>query len=302
MITSSTVITEGSVLRDEVTSARRRGLSVGFVPTMGALHAGHEALIARSAAAHDLTVVSIFVNPTQFNDPADLAAYPRSEEADIARATAAGAGICFVPGVEEMYPDGQAPTVRIRGPLTETLEGAGRGSAHFDGVCTVLSVLFSVASPDVAYFGAKDAQQLQVVRRMVADLRLPLRIEAVETVRDSEGLALSSRNERLAPADRAAALSLSRSLATVGRAILDGAAADAAAASEMGLHLLRQAGCEPEYFAAVDPESFEQDPAPGPSTLLLCAARVGEVRLIDNMTTQFAAQTGYGFDREREES
>ena len=302
MIATGTTITGCDALRSELAGARARGLRIGFVPTMGALHEGHEALVASSAAANDLTVVSIFVNPSQFEDPADLDAYPRSAERDVALATAAGAGICFLPTVEEIYPAGQATTVRVGGPLTATLEGERRGSAHFDGVCTVLSILFGLTAPDVAYFGTKDAQQLQVVRRMVADLRLPLRVEAVETVRDADGLALSSRNERLAPGDRAAALSLSRALSGVGRAIVDGAVKDAAGAHALGLDLLRRGGSEPEYFAAVNPETFEQDPDPGPSTLLLCAARVGGVRLIDNMTREFAAQTGYGFDRGREET
>lgn len=301
MIAAEPAVRGSAALRDELAGARRRGLTVGLVPTMGALHAGHERLIERSAAENDLTVVSIFVNPTQFGDPGDLESYPRCEERDIEVATAAGAGICFVPDVSDIYPSGHSTRVCVRGPLTETLEGRQRGPSHFDGVCTVLSILFALTGPDVAYFGAKDAQQLQVVRRMVGDLSLPLRIESVETVRDAEGLALSSRNERLAPADRQASLSLSRALAKAGRAILAGNAGDAREVSSLGMQALREGGSEPEYFAAVDLESFEQETVPGPETLLLCAARVGDVRLIDNMTASFAAETGYGFDRDREE-
>lgn len=288
-------------LREELEGARAAGLTVGFIPTMGALHDGHASLIARSAEENDLTVVSVFVNPTQFDDAGDLAAYPRSESRDIEVAGSAGADICFLPSPDEIYPQGQSARVTIRGPLTESLEGAVRGPGHFDGVCTVLTILFSLVGPDVAYFGAKDAQQLQVVRRLVADLRLPVAIEAVETVRDDDGLALSSRNARIAPDRRDAALSLSRALAAVGRAIAQGRVSDPASARELGLRTIADGGSEPEYFEAVDPETFQPDPSPGPTTLLLCAARVGEVRLIDNMTTQFAAATGYGVDHDREE-
>lgn len=289
-------------LRHELASAREQGLTVGFVPTMGALHDGHASLVARSAEENDVTVVSVFVNPTQFNDASDLETYPRDETRDLEIAAGAGADICFLPTVEEIYPRGHSTSVVMRGPLTESLEGAVRGAGHFDGVCTVLTILFSAVGPDRAYFGAKDAQQLEVVRRLVRELSLPVRIEAVETVRDDDGLALSSRNARLAPEDREAALSLSRAIAAVGTAILAGEVTGAAAAQEMGMQLLADGGSEPEYFAAVDPATFEPDPLPGPSTLLLCAARVGDVRLIDNMTTQFAAVTGNGVDRGREEN
>ena len=301
MMTALQEVRSADELRREVASARGRGLTVGFVPTMGALHEGHAALIARSAAENDLTVVSIFVNPTQFDDPGDLEAYPRSEDRDVELAAAAGAEICFLPAVEEIYPPGSFTQVTMRGPLTETFEGARRGAGHFDGVCTVLTILFAIVDADTAYFGAKDAQQLQVVRKLARDLRLPLAIEAVETVRDTDGLALSSRNSRIPVGERGAALSLSRALAAVGRAVTDGTVTDSAEAEALGLELLAQGGSEPEYFAAVDPQSFEPDPEPCPSTLLLCAARVGDVRLIDNMTVQFAAATGLGVDHDREE-
>ena len=301
MMTAVRTVQSADELRREVASARARGLSVGFVPTMGALHEGHAALIARSAAENDLTVTSVFVNPTQFDDPGDLEAYPRSEERDVEIAGTAGTEICFLPTVGEIYPPGSTTRVTMRGPLTETLEGAERGVGHFDGVCTVLTVLFSIVGADTAYFGTKDAQQLHVVRKLVRDLGLPVVIEGVETVRDEDGLALSSRNSRIADRERHAALSLSRSLAAVGHAISNGSVGDAAGAASLGMELMARGGSEPEYFAAVDPESFEPDPEPGPSTLLLCAARVGDVRLIDNMTVQFAAATGFGVDHDREE-
>lgn len=275
---------------EEVQAARLRGLSVGFVPTMGALHGGHASLISRSAEENDLTVVSVFVNPRQFDEEGDLASYPRDEERDFNLAAKAGAGLCFFPEVGAIYPPGHVTRVAIRGPLTETLEGAGRGPEHFDGVCTVLSILFAITAPDVAYFGRKDAQQLRVVTKMVEDLRLPLRIEPVETERDASGLALSSRNVRLAGDDeRRAALALSGSLAGVGSSLASGEIKDGEEASELGMGLLAAGGADPEYFAAVDAETFEPEASPGPSTLLLCAARVGAVRLIDNMTVREAA-------------
>lgn len=290
-------------VRDEVGAARRRGLTVGFVPTMGALHEGHASLIARSAEQNDLTVVSIFVNPRQFDDTSDLESYPRDEEGDLHLAAQAGAGLCFLPGVEAIYPPGHVTRVAIRGPLTETLEGAGRGPGHFDGVCTVLSVLFAIAAPDVAYFGRKDAQQLRVVSKMVEDLGLPLRIEPVPTARDAAGLALSSRNARLAgDRERTAALTLSSSLAGVGAALARGELAGGEEAASLGMGLMASGGADPEYFAAVNPHTFEPEPSPGPSTLLLCAARVGAVRLIDNMTVREAAAFPTGNGPQREES
>lgn len=302
MTATALVVRSAGELRDELAQARARGLGIGFVPTMGALHAGHQELIRRSAAENDLTVVSIFVNPTQFEDPGDLESYPRSEEADVERATAAGADICFLPPVDEIYPAGHATTVSLAGHLTGTLEGARRGSSHFDGVCTVLAILFSIVGADSAYFGRKDAQQLAVVRRLVEDLALGLRVEAVPTVREADGLAMSSRNARLAPADRPAALSLFKALAGAGAALEAGRARTGAELEQIGIDLLRREGAEPEYFAAVDPESFEPDQDPDGGTLLLCAARVGGVRLIDNMTAAEAARAGLGPGREREES
>jgi pantoate--beta-alanine ligase len=270
-------------LRTAVVEARGAG-AVGFVPTMGALHAGHEALIGRARAECACVVVSVFVNPTQFDDPADLAAYPRSAERDRAIAAAAGADVLFLPGVEELYPPGDATRVIVRGPLTETLEGAHRGSRHFDGVTTVVARLLNLVLPDRAYFGAKDAQQALVVRRMAADLRLAVEIVTCPTVRDADGLALSSRNARLSPAERARALTLVRALRACAAAIEDGRLRDGPAAAADGLAALVAGGVQPEYFAAVDPETLA--PA-GPLTgelLLACAARVGDVRLIDNLS------------------
>lgn len=302
MMATAQVVRSAVGLREMLAAARQRQMTVGFVPTMGALHAGHQALVERSAAENDLTVVSVFVNPSQFDDPADLEAYPRSEDADVEQASRAGADICFLPTVSEIYPAGHATTVSVTGTVTGVLEASGRGSGHFDGVCTVLTILFSMVRPDATYFGAKDAQQLAVVRRLVEDLGLGIRVEGVATVREEDGLAMSSRNARLGEDEREAALSLSRALAEVGRAIRSGTATTAHEVEAAGLAALERAGAAPEYFAAVDAQSFETDEYPDQETLLLCAARVGEVRLIDNMTAGEAAETGFGFDREREES
>src|SRR3954468_6601693 len=182
-------------LRPRLAGARAAGRSIGLVPTMGAFHAGHHSLIRAARAAHDELVVSLFVNPAQFDEAADLAAYPRDEARDAARAAEAGAAPLFAPAVEETSPPRFATTVRI-GAVSEPLEGAHR-PGHFDGVATVVTKLFNIVRPDVAYFGQKDAQQLAVIGRLVRDLELGVRIEAVETIREPDGLALWSRNVRL---------------------------------------------------------------------------------------------------------
>ncbi len=276
-------------LRTQLDEARRSGRSIGLVPTMGALHDGHLSLIAQARADHDVVVVSLFVNPTQFNDAGDLDAYPRGEARDAELAFAAGADVLFVPSLGEVYPDGFATTVAVSGPLTHTLEGAHRGSGHFDGVTTVVAKLLTMVAPDAAYFGQKDAQQLAVVRRMAADLNLRAQIVACPTVRDADGLALSSRNERLTDAQREQALSLSRALREVARAISAGELRDGASVSQAGLALLRAGGAEPEYFTAVDPATLTAVDDIAGELLLVTAARVGDVRLIDNLTAGPAA-------------
>lgn len=266
-------------VRAALKGARRDGRSIGFVPTMGALHEGHLQLIREARQQHDEVVVSIFVNPTQFDDPGDLAAYPRVEASDAEAAAGAGADLLFAPSAAEMYPDGFASTVHVGGP-TDVLEGASR-PGHFDGVATVVCKLLNIVGPDIAYFGQKDAQQLAVVRRMVADLNLPVEIEAVPTVRDPDGLALSSRNARLAPADRQRALALSRALRAAERAVADGRveAGDVLGAARAEF---TAAGVEPDYVELVDPTTFASVPAVNGNALLAVAARVGDVRLIDN--------------------
>lgn len=270
-------------VRTALKGARRDGRSIGFVPTMGALHEGHLQLIRTARDHHDEVVVSIFVNPTQFNDAADLAAYPRVEASDAEAAANAGAGLLFAPSADEMYPAGFATSVHVGGP-SERLEGASR-PGHFDGVATVVTKLLNIVGADVAYFGQKDAQQLAVVRQLVADLNIPTTIEAVETVRDADGLALSSRNARLTPADREQALALSRALRAAQDIV---ASANGAAASAEDVLAAARAefaarGIAPDYVELVDPTTFIPLPAVDGDALVAVAARVGDVRLIDNL-------------------
>ncbi|QYM75204.1 pantoate--beta-alanine ligase [Leucobacter luti] len=269
-------------LRAELGNARAAGArSVGFVPTMGALHRGHLSLVDASHAENDVVVLSIFVNPTQFTEASDLAAYPRQEAADAALAEEAGVDLIFAPSAAEMYPAGFATTVRVTGPLTETLEGAGRGDAHFDGMATVVSKLLLAVQPDAAYFGQKDAQQLLVVQRMVADLGIPARIVACPTARDFDGLALSSRNVRLSAAERERALGIPRALERVAAQL----AAGEHGVSELrntAVDVLAAAGIEPEYLAFVSPTDLTPVTVVTDAVLCAVAARFGEVRLIDN--------------------
>lgn len=268
-------------VREETSRARREGRTVGFVPTMGALHEGHLALL-RAAREHcDVVVLSIFVNPTQFNESADLEAYPRDEATDAELARAAGCDLLFAPAANEMYPDGFATTVSVGGPLTATLEGAHRGTGHFDGVTTVVTKLLNIVGPDVAFFGQKDAQQALVVRRLVRDLDMPVRIDIRPTVRDADGLALSSRNARLDVTARDLALALPRALRAAERAVADGER-DAETVLAAARAELTDLSVDPEYLAAVDPETLAPRTEIDGDVLVAIAARIGGVRLIDN--------------------
>ncbi len=278
MIVTRTVVD----LRAQVTALRQRGKTVGLVPTMGALHSGHLELIRRARAECDAVVLSIFVNPAQFDDQADLAAYPRHEHADLDLAREAGVHLTFVPAVSQIYPPGFTASVQLHGPLVETLEGAERGSGHFAGVTTVVCKLFHLVGADRAYFGQKDAQQLRVVRAMVADLNLDIDIVAVPTVREPDGMALSSRNVRLDPEDRARAVWLSRALRAAEVAYLAGER-DSARLSATAGRMLDAAGISPEYLAIVDEITFGPVDRIDRPALLVVAARVGDVRLIDNV-------------------
>lgn len=259
--------------------------TVGLVPTMGAFHAGHHSLIRAARERCDTVVVSLFVNPAQFNEAADLAAYPRSEERDAAEAEELGADVLYAPSVEEVYPPGFATSVRVDG-LSDVLEGAERGPGHFAGVCTVVTKLFNVVRPDVAFFGQKDAQQVAVLRHMVRDLDIPVELAVMPTVREPDGLALSSRNVRLAPDERQRAISLSRTLRAAEEAIAAGER-DAAAIERAARTALN--GVEPEYLALVDPDTFQPVQTVDGRVLVAVAARIGATRLIDNTIVHTAA-------------
>lgn len=269
-------------LRSALAAARREGRTIGLVPTMGSLHEGHLSLIRAARAECDLVVMSLFVNPAQFGPGEDLERYPRDERRDLELAAGAGVDLVYAPPVADVYPDGFSTAVEVGGPA-EVLDGdpSRRGPGHFRGVATVVAKLFNSVQPDVAYFGQKDAQQLAVIRRMARDLDIPVRIEALPIVRESDGLAMSSRNAYLGPADRERATALSRALRVVERVAGEGSLAAALAA---GRGELEAAGIEPEYLEARDPESLEPvAELSGRPVLVAVAAEVGAARLIDNV-------------------
>jgi pantoate--beta-alanine ligase len=247
---------------------------------MGALHEGHLSLIQRAREQCDEVVVSLFVNPAQFNEGSDLERYPRDEQHDAGLAAEAGADLLFAPAVDEVYPPGFATAVEVLG-LTDRLEGASRGASHFRGVTTVVTKLLCMAMPDVLYLGQKDAQQVVVIRRLVADLNLPVRIEVCPTVRDPDGLALSSRNALLRDRDRPRALALHTALTAASE--LAGAG-ERTPAELLGTARAAMAalGVAPDYLELVDSGTLEPLVELDRPALLAIAARVGGVRLIDN--------------------
>jgi len=273
-------------LREALRGERRAGRSIGLVPTMGFFHEGHLSLIRRARERCDVVVVSLFVNPAQFAAGEDLEGYPRNEERDLELARQEGVDLVFAPPVDEVYPAGFAASVEVGG-LTDTLEGdpRQRGSHHFPGVTTVVTKLFNMVGPDVAFFGQKDAQQALVVRKLVRDLDIPVEIEVCPTVRDSGGLALSSRNAYLSPEEKEQALALNRALraaeAHVARGELDADTVLAAARGE-----LDAAGIEPDYLELRSATDLSRVERVNGSTLLAVAARVGTARLIDNTILQ----------------
>jgi pantoate--beta-alanine ligase len=267
-------------LRSALLPSRREGRSIGLVPTMGALHEGHLSLIRRARADCDEVVVSLFVNPAQFDEASDLAAYPRDERRDASLAAECGADLLFAPAVDEVYPPGFATTVSVTG-VSEPLEGVHRGREHFDGVATVVTKLLNMVQPDVAYFGQKDAQQALVIRRLVRDLDIPARIEICPTVREPDGLALSSRNAHLDGADRARALALSEALAAAESAVAAGER-DAGAVAAAARTAMEPRAVAPEYLALVSPDTLAPVGRIDGEVLVVVAARVGTTRLIDN--------------------
>jgi pantoate--beta-alanine ligase len=277
-------------LRAELRPARRAERVIGLVPTMGALHEGHLSLIRHARATCDEVVVSLFVNPAQFNEAADLAAYPRDEARDRALAAEAGADWLFAPDLAEVYPPGFATAVHVGG-LTETLEGVHRGVGHFDGVTTVVIKLLNMVGPDVAFFGQKDAQQALVIRRLVRDLDLPVRIEVRPTVREPDGLALSSRNVHLRGADRERALALREALAAA-EASLGAGERDAAVLRAAALAAMRGRGVEPDYLELVRTDDLSPVSRVDGEVLVAVAASVGSTRLIDNTILNANGQPG----------
>jgi pantoate--beta-alanine ligase len=277
-------------LRDELQPARRAGRSIGLVPTIGAFHEGHLALIRRAREECDMVVVSLFVNPAQFGAGEDLSAYPRDEQRDADLAEAEGADVLFAPPAEAVYPPGFATQVEVTG-LTGVLCGHPdrRGAEHFRGVTTVVTKLFNMVGPDAAYFGQKDAQQALVIRKLVRDLDMPVRIDVVPTVREPDGLAMSSRNAYLAPDERRRALALSRALKAAEGAVAEGrvGAGDVLGAARAEL---AAAGVEPEYLELRSAEDLSPAERVNGSTLLAVAARVGRARLIDNVVLTGDAQ------------
>ncbi len=270
-------------IRDAVRAHRADGRTVALVPTMGALHDGHLALVRRAREIADVVVVSIFVNPLQFGAGEDLDQYPRTLDADLAALGREGVGLVFAPSPAEMYPNGEVETRVTAGHVGTLYEGASR-PGHFDGVLTVVSKLFHIVQPDHAVFGQKDAQQVFLVKRMVRDLDLPVGIEVVPTVREPDGLALSSRNRYLDAEQRRIALVLSEALAAADSAAADGLdEVLAEAAGAFGDH----DGIELDYLVVVDPDTFLPvvEGAAGPACVLV-AARVGSTRLIDNALIQ----------------
>ena len=258
---------------------RARGRRIGFVPTMGFLHEGHLRLVDRAKELADRVVVSIFVNPLQFGPKEDFKKYPRDLDRDRQLAEDRGVDCVFVPEGSEMYP--AEPVARVTaGPAAETLEGAAR-PGHFAGVLTVVAKLFHIVAPDLAVFGRKDFQQATLVKRMVHDLDFAITIDVLSTVRELDGLALSSRNSYLNPDQRRSALALSRALRTVEQTWRSGEA-DPAVLQRRGMEVLRTPGVEPDYLALVD-EDLQPVSRATPRTVAVLAARVGATRLIDNV-------------------
>lgn len=269
-----------------VAQAKIRGQRVSFVPTMGAIHQGHTSLVAIAKEHSDFVVASIFVNPLQFNNPDDFAFYPRNEEQDAKALSKAGVDLLFLPAVDEIYPNGKAVVTERSGELGTKYEGAAR-AGHFDGMLTVVSRLFDIVQPDVAIFGAKDAQQLFLIRRMLKaqnplGLRDPIEVIEAPTIRDSKGLALSSRNKRLSKHETQVALTLSQALAEAAKASERGGGPSVAYFSAQSV-FADNPEAKLEYLALVNPKTFEpiEDDFSG-QALMLVAATVGDVRLIDN--------------------
>ncbi len=283
MIASTTipVVSRVSDLRAAADTARSQGKRVGLVPTMGYLHEGHKSLVACSVAQNDLTVVSVFVNPLQFVEGEDYGAYPRDLERDCRICAEAGAGLVFAPPIEEVYPQAPVTAVVVRG-FNAVLEGRFRPT-HFDGVTTVVAKLFAMVGPARAYFGEKDYQQLAIIRTMAADLSLPMEVVGCPTLREPDGLAMSSRNIYLTTEQRPAATALWRSLQAGHEAVKGGSRDPSEVEAAMAEVLAAEAEVSVDYAAVVDAATLERPAVLAGELRLLVAARLGRARLIDNI-------------------
>lgn len=273
-----------SDVRRAVSEARGGGVTIGFIPTMGALHAGHLSLIDAARADGSWPVVSIFVNPTQFGPNEDFGRYPRDEAGDLAKCRGAGAELVFLPAVEVMYRAGATASVHVS-KLTDTLCGPHR-PGHFEGVATIVTKLFNIVQPDVAYFGQKDAQQLAVIKRMVVDLDFPIRIVGVPTMREGDGLAMSSRNAYLTADERERALSISRALNRARELVAGGEVQVADLLAEMRAILDDGKPDRIDYVSAVDAETLGKIELVNRPVLIAIALYIGRTRLIDNITVE----------------
>jgi pantoate--beta-alanine ligase len=274
-------------LREALAPARREGRSIGLVPTMGAFHEGHLSLIRAARTECDLVVVSLFVNPSQFGQGEDFDNYPRDLDGDVALADREGVDLLLLPSLREVYPPGHSTTVEVAG-LSEVLCGApgSRGAGHFRGVTTVVTKLLNMCQPDVAYFGGKDFQQARVIQQLVRDLNIPARIEICPTVRDEDGLALSSRNAYLSDIDRRRALSLKRALDAAEQSIRDGATT-VDVVVDAARRELEGAGIEAEYVEVVSARDLTPlEEISDDEVLVAVAARIGKARLIDNVVVE----------------
>lgn len=284
------IVTTIAALRQKLAPRRRAGQVIGFVPTMGYLHQGHLSLVGRAKSENDVTVVSIFVNPLQFGKNEDLEKYPRDLARDSAMLEEAGVDFLFAPGVEDMYPEPMQTVVDLP-KLGSELEGEAR-PGHFAGVATVVTKLFNIVQPDAAYFGEKDYQQVTIIQKMVEDLAQPVRVVPVPTVRESDGLACSSRNVYLSPAERAAAVIVPKTLAEAERLLLTGIRDVATLEARLIDFLRTEPLAEPEVVAIRDPRTLERIETVQGNALVLLYVRFGKTKLLDNRIIGQAAATG----------
>lgn len=270
-----------------LTAWHNQGSSIAFIPTMGNLHAGHIRLVNEARKCAKRVVVSIFVNPLQFNDPSDFTRYPRTLAEDQVKLAAAKADLLFIPGPEEIYPPGNVTRVHVPG-LSEMLCGEFR-PGHFIGVTTVVNKLFNMVQPDVALFGLKDFQQFTIIHRMLIDLHMPVELIGIETVRETDGLAMSSRNSLLSAEERRQAPAMYHALCAARDAVLKGET-EIAALEQRGMQVLEQAGFKPEYFTLRRAADLQPDDGVTQELVILAAARLGNTRLIDNVTVSRSSE------------